>query len=916
VCDYIPVAHVGEASQLFSKLTPLAWEPDKTSRRGRVKPIPYTIDRLSGRGHLRSVMDADRWRRISRLYDEARSRADEERRAFLDSACGDDVSLRQDLDALLAGSADTVFRVQPAAAADTPSPGPGDMLGSHRLERLIGRGGMGAVFLAYDTRLQRQVALKVLEDQANDAIARARLLREARNAAALNHPYICTIHEVGDALGTAFIAMEYVGGRSLRERIDEGPLPLADTLRVGIQAADALAYAHAHGVIHRDFKAGNVILTEDGRLKVVDFGLARRDDPLMASETTLETLVPAGATAGTPYTMAPEQVRGEPMDARTDIWALGVLLYELVTGAPPFKGASVPELFSSILTSAPAPLPDTVPAELRVVIERCLEKEPAHRYAGADEVRAALEAIQAGTVPPWVAWRYHLRRRPVLASAAALLLLAVWLVAANAGGMRDRLVGNATAMAPIKLAVLPFENLTGDAEQEYFSDGLTDEMITQLGRLHPQRLGVIARTSSMRYKNRDAPIDQIGRELGVDYLLEGSARREGTRVRINATLIQVSDQTQRWTDSFDRELAGILSLQNDVARGVAGALALALLPAEEDRLARARSVNPEAYEAFLRGVSQLERERLSNLDSALAYFELALENDPSYALAYVGISRVWLGRQQAGIVPPSESGPKVRAALARALALDDAIPEVHESLAASSTWTDWDWAAAETSFRRAIDLNPNYAHVRAYYSHYLHIMQRPDEAMAQIDRALELDPFNPVIRARAGGAFLMARRYDDALEQFRTVLQMEPGSLGGLIGVANALHAAERFEEAVAAEREMVGAGRGDRELEEILALGYAEEGYEGAMRRAAELLAARSLTQHLAPNRVGRLYLLAGETERALDWLERGYDARDPNLPYIGSDAKEFDAVRSHPRFQALLQRMNLPARTGPVPR
>jgi eukaryotic-like serine/threonine-protein kinase len=785
---------------------------------------------------------------------------------------------------------------------------PGSILGNYRIERLLGRGGMGAVFLAHDTRLHRLVALKILDGHADGVASGERLLREARNAAALNHQGICAIHEVGEAGGTAFIAMEYVGGRSLAERIEAGALPLEEALRLGIQAADALAHAHVHGVVHRDFKAANAILTDEGVLKVVDFGVARRSDALLASATSMSTLVPPGVAAGTPYAMAPEQVRGDPADARSDIWALGVLLFEMVTGATPFRGATLPALYSSILTDSPAPLPALIPVGLRAVIERCLEKEPALRYQHAKEVRAALEAIQADTVSPWVAWRYHLRRWPLLAAAASLAAVAALLVGLDVGGVRERLAGISPAPPPIKLAVLPFENLTGDPEQEYLSDGLTEELITQLGRLHPQRLSVIARTSAMRYKDRSTPLEQIGRELGVDYVLEGSARREGSRVRISATLIHVADQTQRWTESFDRELAGILALQHDVARGVAHSLALALLPAEEARLAGASRIDPEAYEAYLRGLGYLERGTTATRQTALHFFERALEKDSTFALAHLGIRQAWAGLRQAGVVPSSEAVPKMRAALARALDLDDKLPEVHYALAAEATWTEWDWRAAEEHFRRAIDLNPNYAEARAFYAHYLHIMGRPEEAMMQAERALELDPLNPVTHAITGGSFLMVRRYDEAIAHFQTVLRLSPGSMNGLNGLSNALHYAERYEEALAAERESVRAGRGDPELEEVLGRGFVEAGYQEAMGQGAALLAERARSQHVPATRVARLYLRAGDNERALEWLERAYEARDPGLPYIGSGHKDFDPLRDHPRFRALLREMNLP--------
>ncbi|MGH9255207.1 MAG: protein kinase domain-containing protein [Vicinamibacterales bacterium] len=863
-------------------------------------------------------MDADRWQQISRFYHEALERPVDQRAAFLDACCQGDDALRGEVASLLAHEANAEnFLVKPAAeVVDAPPQDsehlhvglePGVKLGAYQIERQLGRGGMGVVFLAHDTTLHRRVALKVLGSPTDDGTARVRLLREARNAAALNHPNICTVYEVGEADGCAFIAMEYVEGRSLSVRLAESALPLAEAVRYGIEAADALAYAHDHGVVHRDLKAANAIVTPTGRLKLVDFGLARREDALLADATTMPSLAAAGVAIGTPYAMAPEQVRGGATDARTDIWALGVLLYEMVTGVKPFAASTTPELFSSILRDAPAPLPDATPVALRSVIVRCLEKGPERRYAHAPELRAALEVIQAGAVPAWATWRERVRRRPWVASAAAGLGVAALLVGVNVGGVRERLNGSPAVSSPIRLAVLPFENLTGDPEQEYFSDGLTDEMITQLGRLHPQGLSVIARTSSMRYKKRDVPVNQIGRELGVDYVMEGSARREGNRLRISATLIGVRDQTQRWADSFDRELSGILGLQQDVARSVAESLKLTLLPAEQTRIASTRPINPEAYDAYLRGLSYLDRFTPADVERAQRYFGLALEKDPTYALAYTGIGRAWGYRQQFGAAKHSETAPAMRAALEKARELDETLPEVHYARAMQATWTDWDWAAAEPSFRRAIDLNPSYADARAFYSHYLHIMQRPGEAMAQIQRAAELDPLSPSIRALYAADLVWARRYDEAIVQARNALRTAPANTVALTQLETAFYETKRYEEALAVAKTR-WTNRVGPEIEEALSRGYAEAGYQGAMRRAADMVAARWPALYTNPSAVAGAYLRAGQNEQALEWLERAYELHDPNMPYMDLGPSR-DGVRDHPRFRDLLRRMKLPS-------
>jgi serine/threonine-protein kinase len=777
-------------------------------------------------------------------------------------------------------------------------------VGTHRLERLLGRGGMGAVFLAYDTRLHRHVALKVLDHDAADATSSARLLREARNAAALNHPHICTIHEVGEADGAAFIAMEFVEGRSLRERVDDGALPVSETVRLGIQAADALAYAHEHGVVHRDFKTANVIVGENGWLKVVDFGLARRDDPRLCDATTMASMVPAGAVAGTPYAMAPEQIRGEAADARTDVWALGVLLYELATALRPFNGPSVPELYSSILTAPPVRPPPTVPGRLATVITRCLEKDPARRYQRAEEVRVALEAIATGTTAPWSTWGHRLRRRPVIAAIATVGTAFLVLAGFNFDGLGDRLTSVLREEPPIKLAVLPFENLTGDPEQEYFSDGLTDEMITQLGRLHPQRLSVIARTSSMRYKRRGLPLDQIARELGVDYVMEGSARREGNRVRISASLIQVRDQTQRWSESFEQEMANVLALQSDVARGVARALAITLLPAEQSRLASARHVNPEAYEAYLKGRFQWQALAPKALDAAMGYFELAVQKDPNYAAPYTGMGTVWGLRCNNGVMRCREAVTNWKEAVRKAKALEPDLPQVQAQAAAIAFYVDWDWPAAEREFRRAIAVDAADPDVHMWYADYLmNVAGRVDDAIAEARRAVELDPQNALYQVRLAVAFMDAHREDDAIAVLRQVLKADPVMRQAQINLVQAFAAKRMYTEALAA---MAQNNANNPDIVEAQRRAYAEGGFPRVARIRPDNLVRQSQISYVSPGGIAAAYARAGEVALALDYLEKAFAEQETMMVSLGR-GRAWDALRGEPRFNAMLRRMKL---------
>ncbi len=775
--------------------------------------------------------------------------------------------------------------------------------GKYSILEEIGHGGMGVVYKAEDLKLKRSVALKFLPPHLMDSPElKERFLIEAQAAAALSHPNICVIHEVGESSEHPYMAMEYVEGETLRDKIHQGPLTSEETLAIVVQVAAGLGEAHRKGILHRDIKSANIMVTDKGQAKVMDFGLAKLQggSSLTRSQTTL----------GTVAYMSPEQARGGDLDNRTDIWSLGVVLYEMLAGKLPFRGDHDQAVIYSILHDEPESLIKARPGlapELEHVVGQALAKKPADRYQTMEELLGDLEAVAEGLKPlkarPKPAVRKILGIRTAYVYTTLTIVLAL-LLGLNVGGLRNRLLGRAAPAPAIRLAVLPFENLSGDPEQEYFSDGMTGEMIAQLGRLHPGSLSVIARTSVMRYKKTDTPIDQVGRELNVGYVLAGSAQREGARVRITAELIKVQDQTQLWTDSYEREMSGILALQNEVSQKVAGALALKLLPAEQARLANAPIVNPEAYDACLRGYHYYLSMTKADLDTAEKYFQLALAKDPNYALAYAGLSLVWACRQQIGYVPPAEAGPKAMEAAQKAVALDGSSAEAHYALADIMTWTTWNLKDADGEWKRSVELNPNYADSLAAYSHYLMIMGRPEEAMRQIERAVKLDPYNVMVLTFYAVDLYMARRYDEAVVQALKAQELQPGSPIPMMALFFSYAAKGMEKETLAVVREYIKI-YGIADLDTALDRGFKQGGFQGAMKTLAEKLVTPANQGLVLPLDVSQYFLIAGDKKNGLEWIERAYEMHDPSTPYLRFPI--YDSIRSEPRFQALLRRMGL---------
>jgi serine/threonine protein kinase/tetratricopeptide (TPR) repeat protein len=786
----------------------------------------------------------------------------------------------------------------------------GTKLGPYEIVAPLGAGGMGEVYRARDGRLGREVALKVLPSSTlTDATARARLLREARLASQLNHPNVCTIHEVGEADGQAYIAMELVEGETLRERLSKGAFSSDEVLRIGQQLADGLAHAHEHGVIHRDLKSANIVITPEGRVKILDFGLARR---LTASDLTeASTMTAAGTVTGTLAYMAPELLLGRQGDNRSDLWALGVVLYEMATGLRPFQERLSTALIEEIIHREPLPPGRIRPGlspRIEGIILKCLAKEPGSRYASARELLEDLRRLgQPESVREPLGHAVRSRRPAVLGLLIALAILG--LGSAGYLAWKHRVSPVASSRSRVMLAVLPVENLSRDPEQEYFSDGLTEELIAQLGGLKPARLGVIARTSAMSYKRTQKTVDQIGRELGVDYVLESSVRKEAGRVRITTQLIQVRDQTHLWAESYERDLSGILALQSEVSERVARSLAIELLPSERARLAGARPVNPEAYELCLKGRHHWNLRTAKDLLKATEYFRAATAADPSFALAWAGLGDSYALYPFYDVLGSRASFPQARTAAEKALALDPALIEAETTLAFVTFYYDWDWAGTETGLKRVLERRPDYAIARQWYAEYLTAMGRHDEALREIRRARESDPLSPIHRAMEGWVLYYARRYEEALESLRKVQPLEPDYPLVYDISAITYRAMGRYPEALGAYAQadkLEGAGGWeDVGIAAVLAA-------SGKRDEARKLLAAGPgpgrRGQPQGPYDMALLHAALASNDEAMVWLERAYDEREANLVFAKVNPR-LDPLRADPRFQRLLGRMNFPS-------
>ncbi len=849
-------------------------------------------------------MRPDQWELVKRLFHDALARPAEQRHGWLAQACDGDTEVAAEVERLVAAHLAAGSFIQTPVADLHGDPRErarrarsGSWMGQYRLDALVGIGGMGEVYQALDSSLGRTVAIKIVGH--DEAASHERLRREARHASGLNHPNICTIHHVADSDGQPFIVMEFVEGRSLGDTIPPRGLPIATAVTYADQILDALAHAHAHGLVHRDLKSANVMIRPDGRVKLLDFGLARRVEAAAATPGPLSAgSTDRSAMGGTLPYMAPEMLRGQPADARTDLWAFGVLLYEMVTGHLPFARRTDVDLSSAILNDPPASFPPNVPASLRALILCCLEKDPADRYQDAAQVKVDLRVVGEtdDRRPGRLRWR----------SAKALTLAATVLLAVAAiSGWRWRQAAAAATPAPRihALAVLPLENLSPDRSQDYFADGMTEELITELGRTPGLR--VISRTTAMRYRGANKSLSEVAKELKVDGLVEGSVVHEGNTVRVAARLFDSSDE-QLWTGTFERPFRDVLVLRRELVRAIVHRVGSTSATADDGSVP-VRSVDPDVYEAYLKGRYYWNKRTPESLATAVEQFRAATAADPTYAPAYVGLADCYnqMGTVMVAQASPARMRPLAVAAAIAALQIDSTLGEAHAALAYTRHY-DWQWEAAGNEFRRAIELSPNNALAHIWYANYLASLMRLDEAVAQVLTARQLDPLSMVVQTNVGWTMAYAGRSDQAIDAYRAALALDPDYVQAHSRLAAAYEHLGRFDAALAEEQTVVRLSKHSASSLLGLAIMYAQVGRRHEAEALLPELVGASRAQYLPPFGLAQVYVRLGDYDRTFECLERAYAERSNGMVYLNVD-DVFAAVRSDPRYQSLLRRVGL---------